>query len=94
MKRFLMTMTTAVVLLTGVIVADAAKITDQFTVRFREDTLVVCSTQMEEARIYTMDGKLLLTEVGNYAEFELVPGTYRLYAKVGDKMERRRIELR
>ena len=94
MRRFLMTMTTAVVLLTGVIVADAAKITDQFTVRFRENTLVVCSTQMEEARIYSMDGKLLLKERGNYAEFDLVPGTYRLYAKVGNGMERRRIELR
>ena len=89
-----MVMTTAVVLLTGVIVADAAKSTDQFTVRFRENTLVVCSTQMEEARIYSMDGKLLLKERGKYVEFELVPGTYRLYAKVGDGMERRRIELR
>lgn len=94
MRRFLMTMTTVVVLLTGVIVADAAKSTDQFTVRFRENTLVVCSTQMEEARIYSMDGKLLLKERGKYVEFELVPGTYRLYAKVGDGMERRRIELR
>ena len=93
MKRFLMAMTTLVVLLTGVIVADAAKCTDQFTVRFRENTLVVCSTQMEEARIYSMDGKMLLKERGNYIEFELVPGTYRLYAKVGDQMERRRIEL-
>ena len=93
MRRFLMTLTTVVVLLTGVIVADAAKVTDQFTVRFRENTLVVCSTQMEEARIYSMDGKLLLKERGNYIEFELEPGTYRLYAKVGNGMERRRIEL-
>lgn len=94
MKRFLMSMTTVVVLLTGVIAADAAKITDQFTVRFRENTLVVCSTQMEEARIYSLNGKMLQKEVGQYAEFELEPGTYRLYAKVGDRMERRRIELR
>ena len=93
MRRFLMSVTTMVVLLTGVLVADAAKCTDQFTVRFRENTLVVASTQMQEARIYTLDGKLLLKERGNYAEFELVPGTYRLYAKVGDGMERRRIEL-
>jgi hypothetical protein len=49
---------------------------------------------MQEARIYSMDGKLLLKERGNYVEFELIPGTYRLYAKVGDGMERRRIELR
>lgn len=94
MKRFLMTMTTVVVLLTGVIVADAAKCTDNFTVRFRENTLVVCATQMEEARIYSLDGKLLQKERGQYVEFELEPGTYRLFAKVGDTMERRRIELR
>ena len=94
MKRFLMTMTTVVVLLTGVIVADAAKCSDNFTVRFRENTLVVCATQMEEARIYSMDGKLLRKERGQYVEFELEPGTYRLFAKVGDTMERRRIELR
>jgi len=93
MKKILMTLTTVVVLLTGVIVADAAKCTDQFTVRFRENTLVVASTQMEEARIYSLDGKLLLKERGKYVEFELVPGTYRLYAKVDGRMERRRIEL-
>ena len=54
---------------------------------------MVTSTQMEEARIYSMDGKLLLKERGKYVEFELVPGTYRLYAKVDGRMERRRIEL-
>ena len=94
MRRFLMTMTTVVVLLTGVIVAEAAKSTDNFTVRFRENTLVVTAAQMEEARIYSLDGKLLQKEQGNYVEFELEPGTYRLFAKVGDQMERRRIELR
>ena len=94
MRRFLMTMTTVVVLLTGVIVAEAAKCTDNFTVRFRENTLVVTAAQMEEARIYSLDGKLLQKEQGNYVEFELEPGTYRLFAKVGDQMERRRIELR
>lgn len=88
-----MTLTTVVVLLTGVIVANAAQ-TDDFTIRFRENTLVVSSTQMEEARIYSMNGKLLLKERGNYVEFELVPGTYRLYAKVNGEMIRRRIELR
>ena len=93
MKKFFLTFATVVALLTGVIVADAAKCTDEFTVRFRENTLVVCATQMEEARIYSMNGKLLQKERGNYIEFELEPGTYRLYAKVGDKMERRRIEL-
>ena len=64
MRRFLMTVTTVVVLLTGVIVAEAAKCTDNFTVRFRENTLVVASTKMEEARIYSLDGKLLQKERG------------------------------
>ena len=95
MKKILMAMTTVVVLLTGVIVADAAKCTDNFTVRFRENTLVVTAAQMEEARIYSLDGKLLQKERGNYVEFELEQGrSYRLYAKVGNTMERRRIELR
>ena len=94
MKKILLTLTTTVVLLTSVIVAEAAKCTDNFTVRFRENTLVVCSTQLEEARIYSMEGKLLQKERGKYVEFELEPGTYRLFAKVGETMERRRIELR
>ena len=94
MRRIFLIMATVVALVTGVIFADAAKSNDNFTVRFRENTLVVTSTQMEEARIYSMNGKLLQKERGSYAEFELDPGTYRLYAKVNNEMVRRRIELR
>ena len=94
MRRIFLTLATVVALVTGVIFADAAKSNDNFTVRFRENTLVVTSTQMEEARIYSMNGKLLQKERGSYAEFELEPGTYRLYAKVNNEMVRRRIELR
>ena len=94
MKRILMSLTTAVVLLTGVTFADAAKSNDNFTVRFRENTLVVTSTQMEEARIYSMQGKLLAKESGQLAEFELERGTYRLYAKVNGETVTRRVELR
>jgi len=94
MRRIFLTLATVVALVTGVIFADAAKSNDNFTVRFRENTLVVTSTQMEEARIYSMNGKLLKKEQGSYAEFELDPGTYRLYAKVNNEMVRRRIELR
>jgi len=94
MKKVLISLLTIVSLVAGGTLTYAAKNTnDNFTVRFRENTLVVTSTQMQEARIYSMDGKLLRKEKGNYAEFELIPGTYRLYAKVGDGMERRRIEL-
>ena len=83
-------------LMAGFTFADAAKTsTDNFTVRFRENTLVVTAAQMEEARIYSLDGKLLQKERGNYVEFELEQGrSSRLYAKVGNTMERRRIELR
>ena len=94
MRRIFLILATVVALVTGVIFADAAKSNDNFTVRFRENTLVVTSTQMEEARIYSMNGKLLQKERGSYAEFELEPGTYRLYAKVNNEMVRRRIELR
>ena len=97
MKKYLMKVSyllTICCLMAGFTFADAAKSTDSFTVRFRENTLVVTAAQMEEARIYSMDGKLLQKERGQYVEFELEPGTYRLFAKVGDTMERRRIELR
>ena len=94
MKKVLFSLLTFVTLLTGVTFADAAKSNDNFTVRFRENTLVVTSTQMEEARIYSMQGKLLQKERGNFVEFELDPGIYRLYAKVNGDTVTRRIELR
>ena len=97
MKTYLMKVSylmTFCCLMAGFTFADAAKNNENLTVRFRENTLVVTAAQMEEARIYSLDGKLLQKECGNYVEFELEPGTYRLFAKVGDQMERRRIELR
>ncbi len=94
MKKVLVVLAAVAALLTGVNYADAAKSNDNFTVRFRENTLVVASTQMEEARIYTMQGKLLKKERGKFAEFELEPGTYRLYAKVNGETVTRRVELR
>ena len=94
MKKVLVVLAAVAALLTGVNYADAAKSNDNFTVRFRENTLVVASTQMEEARIYSMQGKLLAKEQGKFAEFELERGTYRLYAKVNGETLTRRIELR
>jgi hypothetical protein len=94
MKKVLVVLAAVAALLTGVNYADAAKNNDNFTVRFRENTLVVTSTQMEEARIYSMQGKLLQKEQGHFAEFELDRGTYRLYAKVNGQTVTRRIELR
>lgn len=98
MKRFGMKVSfvvlTVVSLLAGVNIADAARSKDNITVRFRENTLVVTSTQMEEARLYSMQGKLLQKERGNFVEFELDRGTYRLYAKVNGETVTRRVELR
>ena len=94
MKKVLVVLAAIAALLTGVNYADAAKNNDNFTVRFRENTLVVTSSKMEEARIYSMQGKLLQKERGNLAEFELNRGTYRLYAKVNGETVARRIELR
>ena len=83
-----------VAVLAGFTSADAAKRNDIFTVRFRENTLVVSSEQMEEARIYTMQGRLLQKERGKFAQFELERGEYRLFAKVNGETMTRRIELR
>ena len=94
MKKVLVVLAAVAALLTGVNYADAAKSNDNLTVRFRENTLVVTSTQMEEARIYTMQGKLLQKEEGKFVEFELDRGTYRLYAKINGETVTRRIELR
>lgn len=92
--RVSLVLLTVVSLLAGVKNADAAKSSEELKVRFRENTLVVTSTKMEEARIYSMQGKLLQKERGNLAEFELNRGTYRLYAKVNGATVARRIELR
>lgn len=93
-KNVSLILLTSICLLAGVSFADAAKNNDNFTVRFRENTLVVTSTYMEEARIYSMQGKLLQKERGNFVEFELERGTYRLFAKVNGETVSRRIELR
>ena len=95
MKKVFISLFTIVSLVAGATLANAAKNTnDNFTVRFRENTLVVASTQMEEARIYSMQGKLLQKEQGKFAEFPLERGSYRLYAKVNGNTLTRRIELR
>ena len=97
MKKYMLKVSyllTICFVIAGFTFADATKSNENFTVRFRENTLVVTSTQMEEARIYSMQGKLLQKERGNFAEFELDRGTYRLYAKVNGDTVTRRIELR
>ena len=87
MKKVFFSLFAAWSLLIGsAIYANAASNADKFTVRFRENTLVVASENMTEARIYNKEnGRLLAKHQGNWAEFELEQGEYRLYAKVGDQ---------
>ena len=94
MKKVLVVLVTMFTLLTGVFYADAAKSNDNLTVRFRENTLVVTSTELKEARIYTMQGRLLQEKQGNFVEFELDRGTYRLVATMNGEDITRRVELR
>ncbi|MBR1480931.1 MAG: hypothetical protein IJ609_03270 [Paludibacteraceae bacterium] len=95
MKKVLFTLLTSVALVAGSALTFASKhTTDTFTVRFRENTLVVTSVKMEEARLYSIEGKLLQKEHGTFAEFPLERGTYKLYAKVDGETLVRRIELR
>ena len=94
MKKIVFGLLIYVALVIGVVCAEAKTNNDIFTVRFRENTLVVMSTQMEEARIYSMQGKLLQKKRGQFLEFDLDRGTYRLYAKVNGDTVARRIELR
>ena len=93
-KKVLVVLAAVAALLTSVNYADAAKSNDNFSVRFRENTLVVSSAKMEEARIYSLHGKLLQKGQGRFAECELERGSYRLYAKVDGQTITRRIELR
>lgn len=95
MKKVLFSLFATLALLAGsVSIADAATNSEKFTVRFRENTLIVRSTQMTEARLYTLNGKLIKQEVGNFVEFELIPGTYVLCASVNDETIARKIILK
>ena len=68
---------------------------DSFKVRFRENTLVVTSPNMTEARLYTQNGKLVNKEKGKIAQFEIENrGNYVLYAKVEGKTIVRKVVMK
>ena len=68
---------------------------DSIKVRFRENTLVVTSPDMTEARLYTQNGKLLNKEQGKIAQFEIENrGKYTLYAKVQGKTVMRKVVMK
>lgn len=95
MKKIIFTLVAAWSLMIGsVLVANARFNADELSVRFRENTLIVASTQMTEARIYNIhNGKMLHKGVGTWCEFELEPGSYRLYAKVNGETVSRKVIL-
>lgn len=70
--------------------AEAAKV----SVRFYENTLVVSSPALTESRLYTYKGRLLETEKGKYARFELEQGAYLLCADVDGQTISRKVVLR
>lgn len=95
MKKIVFSLFAAWSLLIGsVMIANAKSNDENFNVRFRENTLVVTSTKMTDARLYDENGKLLYKCKGNWAEFELERGTYKLYAKVDGATVARTIILR
>ncbi len=94
MKKVFVSLFTLAVLMVSVALANVKSDPNDLTVRFCENTLVVTSPEMTEARLFDMDARLLEIQKGQYASFELEKGTYRLLAKVGDRTLLRRIEVR
>ena len=95
MKKVFLSLFTILSILAGsnnVAVAGNQNINDSVKVRFRENTLVVTSPNMKEARLYTKNGKLLNKEQGKIAQFEIENrGNYVLYAKVDGKTVVRKV---
>lgn len=94
MKKVLFSLFAAAAICAGATFADAASNNDKFTVRFRENTLVVSSTKMTEARLYTQNGRLLDEKKGRFAEFELQQGNYVLCARVNGETMARKVVLK
>lgn len=94
MKKVFFSLFTLAVLTASVAFANVKSDQNELTVRFCENTLVVTSPEMTEARLFDMNARLLETQKGQYASFELEKGTYRLLVKVGNRTFLRRIELR
>ena len=94
MKKVFVSLFTLAVLMVSVALANVKSDPNDLMVRFCDNTLVVTSPEMTEARLFDMDARLLEIQKGQYASFELKKGTYRLLAKVGDRTLLRRIEVR
>ena len=97
MKKVLLSLFTILSILAGTenIAVAGTHHNNDVKVRFRENTLVVTSPNMTEARLYSQNGKLLNKEQGQIAQFEIENrGKYTLYAKVEGKTVVRRVILK
>ncbi len=98
MKKVFLSLFTILSILSGsqsVAFAGNNNTNDSIKVRFRENTLVVTSPQMTEARLYTKNGKLVNKEQGKTAQFEIEnKGHYTLYAKVEGKTVVRKVVMK
>ncbi len=98
MKKKLFSLFTILSILAGsetIAVAGTNHNNDSFKVRFRENTLVVTSPKMTEARLYSQNGKLICKEQGKIAQFEIENrGNYTLYAKVEGKTVVRKVVMK
>ncbi|MBR4547485.1 MAG: hypothetical protein IKO66_05525 [Paludibacteraceae bacterium] len=98
MKKVVLSLFTVLSILAGsqnVAIARTHNTNESFKVRFRENTLVVTSPEMTEARLYTSNGKLLNKEQGKIAQFEIENrGNYMLYAKVQGKTVVRKVVMK
>lgn len=94
MKKVFFSLFTFVVLTATVALANVKSDQNELSVRIIENTLVVASPEMTEARLFDMNARLLEAQTGRFARFDIEKGTYRLLVKVGDRTFLRRIELR
>lgn len=97
MKKFIFSVFTLWSILAGAqhIAIAATADNDNFKVRFRENTLIVTSPAMTEARLYSENGKLMQKEQGQIAKFELDhAGNYKLYAKVDGQTVSRKVVMK
>ena len=94
MKKIVLSLVAGMSLLAGVEFAKANSNNQVLNVRFNENTLVVTSTHMKEAALYNLNGQMLQRRSGNFIEFPLEQGEYRLLAVIDGRTVTRRVELR
>lgn len=83
----------AALMMSGATMAKVARVPAEFECKFVENTLVVSGTKLQETRLFDSDGALLSVRQGQFCEFDLCPGEYRLLAKVDNQTKLRKVIL-